>query len=287
MQEIIAWLRGVEHRAAGLYDAIADGLSDDPRIQRFFRRLAEDEAWHFHLMGSAAESIREHRLVLPAGIRLDEQTRGNVETPLGDCWARAESGAIDAKTAVESLVRAEFSEWNAVFLYVVNSLKELSKPFAQAASAIQAHERRIERFLDGLPHELRPAQHVRDLPTVWTPHYLIVDDESSLLVCLKLYFSRVGVVDTAANGKEALGKAGSRHYDVIISDIQMPVMDGLAFFRAAVSADPDVSKRFIFCSGAIGERERAFFREHGLAYFDKPVSVFALRDTAERMLRKA
>ena len=40
------------------------------------------------------------------------------------------------------------------------------------------------------------------------------------------------VVDTAENGKEAVAKASAKRYDVILMDIQMPVMNGYEATRA-------------------------------------------------------
>mmetsp|Transcript_15919 Transcript_15919/g.24586 ORF Transcript_15919/g.24586 Transcript_15919/m.24586 type:complete len:89 (+) Transcript_15919:2182-2448(+) len=37
---------------------------------------------------------------------------------------------------------------------------------------------------------------------------------------------KIGVVDTAHNGQEAVDKCGAKEYDLIITDLGMPVMDG-------------------------------------------------------------
>lgn len=57
---------------------------------------------------------------------------------------------------------------------------------------------------------------------------LIVDDEISLLKMMKQALSRKGfIVETAASGKEALQKFESDIYDLVITDICMPDIDGL------------------------------------------------------------
>lgn len=57
---------------------------------------------------------------------------------------------------------------------------------------------------------------------------LIVDDEDRIRRLLRMYLEREGyVIDEAENGQEAVEKALSTEYHVIILDIMMPVMDGL------------------------------------------------------------
>ncbi|MFA5236909.1 MAG: response regulator [Methanoregula sp.] len=69
---------------------------------------------------------------------------------------------------------------------------------------------------------------------------LYVDDEPALLDLGKIFLERAGdiQVDTALSAPEALIKIQSTSYDVIISDYQMPVMDGLAFLRRIRSEYP-------------------------------------------------
>ena len=62
---------------------------------------------------------------------------------------------------------------------------------------------------------------------------LIVDDSTENRLLLKVFLKAQPVrVDEAGDGAEAVGQAASTHYDLILMDIQMPVMDGLAATRA-------------------------------------------------------
>jgi two-component system chemotaxis response regulator CheY len=64
---------------------------------------------------------------------------------------------------------------------------------------------------------------------------MLVDDSTTMLMSLKTVLTRAGfVVETAAHGREALDRitAGLRP-DLIISDVNMPTMNGITFAREA------------------------------------------------------
>lgn len=63
-------------------------------------------------------------------------------------------------------------------------------------------------------------------------HLLIVDDETEICDALARHFKFLGYeVDMAGNGREALDKLAARKFDVVISDIVMPVMNGVDLLR--------------------------------------------------------
>jgi PAS domain S-box-containing protein len=64
-------------------------------------------------------------------------------------------------------------------------------------------------------------------------HILYVDDEQGLLELGKLYLEEGGFsVDCEVSGKVALDRIASGHYNAIISDYQMPVMNGIELLKA-------------------------------------------------------
>lgn len=61
---------------------------------------------------------------------------------------------------------------------------------------------------------------------------LIVDDSASLRQVVKITLQGAGYeVMDAANGQEALGMLDGRKVHLIVSDVNMPVMDGISFVR--------------------------------------------------------
>lgn len=61
---------------------------------------------------------------------------------------------------------------------------------------------------------------------------LTVDDSGSMRAMVAHALSEAGhTVEEAENGQEGLDKAKSAAFDLVISDVNMPVMDGLTFIK--------------------------------------------------------
>ncbi|HVO24852.1 MAG TPA: sigma-54 dependent transcriptional regulator [Candidatus Margulisiibacteriota bacterium] len=64
------------------------------------------------------------------------------------------------------------------------------------------------------------------------PRILLVEDEANMVRTLTKILERKGyVVDAAATGEAALQRFAERSYDLLITDLNMPVMDGLQLLR--------------------------------------------------------
>ncbi len=73
------------------------------------------------------------------------------------------------------------------------------------------------------------------------PAILIVDDEPSMREFLKILLEKEGFsVAAAANGAEAKGLLADRSFDLVISDIRMPDLNGLALLEHIKSNDIDI-----------------------------------------------
>ena len=78
---------------------------------------------------------------------------------------------------------------------------------------------------------------------------LIIDDEISIRESLALLFEDEGYrVFTAENGHMGLDLFFRENVDVVITDLRMPVMDGLEVMRTIHESDPDLP--MIVISGA-------------------------------------
>jgi len=96
---------------------------------------------------------------------------------------------------------------------------------------------------------------------------LYVDDEEGLLELGKLFLEKSGRigVDTMTSAIEALEKIKSRTYDAIVSDYQMPDMDGIGFLKAIRVDFPDLP--FIIFTGKGREEVVIEAFEHGADFY--------------------
>jgi CheY-like chemotaxis protein len=287
MKELVDWLRIIEEFAHGLYSRTSEFFAKDVHLSAFLDLLADDEAWHYHIMGSASDLIAEGKISVVSAIQLDPKTVGHVEKPLKDAHELLSAGTLSQRGIIESIVQAERSEWNILFLYAINTLKSSSKLFQHGASVIQSHQDRIEHFLSSHPDGLRYADAIRQLPTVWKPRFLVVDDEQPLREFLSDLLATRGVVETSHDGMDALKRTRAQFFDVIVSDIGMPKMSGLDFYREAVKEDPEVGSHFIFCSGEIASEHEQFLRERNLLYLRKPFKVNDLTESVDHLLQQS
>src|SRR5690349_20578521 len=93
---------------------------------------------------------------------------------------------------------------------------------------------------------------------------LIADDEPSIRHVLTLVLSEKGYeVRAVADGEEALKELAARSYDVVISDVRMPKLDGLALLEKAMAAAPELT--FIVMS-AYGSNDTALLAVQKGAY---------------------
>ena len=77
---------------------------------------------------------------------------------------------------------------------------------------------------------------------------LLVEDDKNLSFILKSSLEQmIGgyEIEVASNGKEGLEKLAARRFDVIVSDVEMPVMDGVTMVRQVRERYPDVAIVFI------------------------------------------
>ena len=115
---------------------------------------------------------------------------------------------------------------------------------------------------------------------------LVVEDESSLreLIANILLLDH-HEVDTVRDGAEALYRIEQRAYDLIISDLQMPNLDGPGLYTALRKRFGEALPRVIFVTGhAEADKFVPFLAETGDPVLTKPFTVEDLRTLVQWVL---
>jgi EAL domain-containing protein (putative c-di-GMP-specific phosphodiesterase class I)/CheY-like chemotaxis protein len=117
------------------------------------------------------------------------------------------------------------------------------------------------------------------------PQVLIVDDDPAVgRSCARLLSSWGYDVETFLVGPEAIQRAGEKPFDVILSDINIPGMNGLEILRTVRANDRDMP--VILMTGDPGlETARGAIEGGALSYLIKPVSGIQLREVIARAVK--
>jgi PAS domain S-box-containing protein len=101
---------------------------------------------------------------------------------------------------------------------------------------------------------------------------LVVDDEAGVRETLAEILTSSGHrVVAAASGREALERMGKERFDVILTDIRMPDLDGRALYREIERRWPERAARVVFVSGdTLTSTLRVFAEESGRPVIEKP-----------------
>jgi two-component system NtrC family sensor kinase len=117
---------------------------------------------------------------------------------------------------------------------------------------------------------------------------LVVDDEEYVREIVAAVLSEDGHhTDMARNGTEALPLLDEHTYDLIVSDLRMPDIDGPALYREVERRYPDIVKRFIFITGTTYFPEYAdFLKTTEDPVLLKTFNLIALRQAVAQVLAR-
>ena len=149
---------------------------------------------------------------------------------------------------------------------------------------MQAHKKRIKKFLESLPSDIKIPDDIYKQPRIWKEKILIVEDDMAVRELFALVLSDLGAIETANNGQEALDKVKDHFFNVVVSDIGMPVMNGVEFYQKAVETAPYIVSRFLFCSGAITPEIQTLCTQQNLGCLEKPIKLKELKQAVKEII---
>lgn len=272
MNEIIEWVIRTEETAARVYEKAAVLFSSDKDFSRFLKHLSKDEWMHYDVLCKVSSSIRDDISDLLA-ILPDEETKKTVESYFLLVEKKIDEGTFTRENMLDCIVSTEFSEYNDIFFYALNSLMSGSKESISIATKIQQHKKYIERYLHKWQEYGKYFETIRGLPDSWEVNILVVDSDRITTELLEAILRDEGKVDKAFNGGEGIQKVMAKYYDVIITEINMPGINGIEFYDNVIERYPNIKDRFLFFTASRNEAHLFFLKENNLRYFCKPTLI--------------
>ena len=163
-------------------------------------------------------------------------------------------------------------------------------PVRQKGEVTNQPTEKIEQLVEPSSAEEVPnqARHIDELIQPYQtdkPEVLIIDDNIDIRTYLRSVLSEKYNVSEAADGKVGLELARKIVPDIVLSDIMMPVMDGLAFCRQ-LKTDKAISHiPVILLTARSLDEQRAEGYEHGAdAYLSKPFSLRLLLSRIDNLI---
>jgi two-component system response regulator (stage 0 sporulation protein F) len=117
-----------------------------------------------------------------------------------------------------------------------------------------------------------------------TAMILVVDDEENTREGLSKILAKEGyTVEMAANGKEAMSLLKRQGFDLVITDMRMPMMDGLEVLREIKKMDEDIGVIMITAFGEVESYLEAM-NMGAFEYINKPIRVNELKRVITKVL---
>ena len=103
---------------------------------------------------------------------------------------------------------------------------------------------------------------------------LVVDDSPSIRSLLKVYFTERGfMVDESSGGRSGLEKARQKNYDLIVTDQNMPGMEGLSLVKSLRELPACKKTPILVLTTETADELKASFKEAGASgWMSKPFS---------------
>jgi len=279
-KDIVEWLVAIEARAARLYGRLSEAFAGDAGLKDLLTELGRDEDEHHAVLKNVFERIGE------AGFAPLIRIGGEAKKETEERFRRVEEGltkGLSKDDALDFIVDIEFSEFNSLFLYAAAAIDR--SEFVPAVIHIRRHKKRVENFLllRGLTGRL---EKIKRLPELWREKILIIDDEDMIAHAIQSVFENECLVANAKDGTEALRMVGETYYSVIITDIGMPVMSGIEFYKRASAVFPSIRDRIVFFTGLADDKTLSFLHENNLSYIIKPVGIREIKKAVMDVLSR-
>jgi CheY-like chemotaxis protein len=285
VNDIIGWLIDVELSAHKVYSEGISYFIDNPNLSKFLHIMSEDETFHYQVMKNLDDLSSNGKIEFTPVIKLDDSIKSKVKHPFDVCSEKLNKKSLTENDMYDCLVNAEFSEWNDIFIYVINSLSKQKLALQAIPSKMQKHLAKLEYFFNSDDKLKIYFRGLKDIPKIWNFKILIIDDEKPIRDLLMALFKlKYYSIEFAENGDDAFKLCENNYYDVMICDINMPLMNGIEFYNKIKTLEYFDSESIIFVSGNL--EFNSFLKDHNLKFILKPFYIQTMLDEVDKIITK-
>jgi LmbE family N-acetylglucosaminyl deacetylase len=117
-----------------------------------------------------------------------------------------------------------------------------------------------------------------------TAQILLVEDDEILAGVVQELLGEIGAVDWTAEAEAAVERVGTHRYDLVVSDIQLPGMNGIDFVRTLTERQPELATLILSAAASFDSAVQAL-RAGADDYMAKPVDPVELLAKARELIQ--
>jgi CheY-like chemotaxis protein len=262
----------VETKVATMYSDAATAFSDDESFSNFLSQLAKEEEDHIKLLQESMASLSNENMD-KACFYFDVDFRHKIEAPILRAQLLQERGELTKWEMIDVIADVEFSEWNEIFIYTMDTTKILNEDFQKAVSDVEKHRLQVQDYISNFPGGESLLQKVKRLRSGWNKRILIVENNLAIARMLEALTMLDAEVIIAKDGEEGISLVRKNHFDLIITDAEIPRINGIEMYKKAVTIDPKLRNRFIFFTGTENSEYLSFIETSNIKMLRKPSPV--------------
>jgi len=284
MNEVVSWLIGVEETAADLYEKTAKVFHEDKDFSDFLSHLSEEEKEHVKVLENARDAVSEEN-IKHASFYFDDEFRAKIETPFVRAENLHQNAALTKSAMIDIIVDAEFSEWNEVLIYIIDTLNVSKEEATKIISDVEQHRINVQNYISSLPDGDSFIQRARKLTKTISKRILIVEENPAVARMLEALVAGETEVFIAYDGQEGIDYISQKHFDLVVSEVDLREMTGIEMYRKALEIDPSLSGKFFFFTSTENSEYLDFLRSSNISFLPKPSPVRLLNEMIHDLLK--
>lgn len=286
MNDIVNWIITIEEMAAKLYADAAIQFSSDLSFSEFLSKMAQEERQHELLLKEALTCIPPGKMK-ENSFYFDNDFCQRIEAPFRHAQSLLEKDALTQAIMIETIVEAEFSEWNEIFLYTVDTLRVTNDKFIKAVTDIDHHRMNVQDYISRLPENEHFIQKIRRLAKGQGVRVLIIEENLAIARMLEALITTEAEVIIARDGEDGISHIRQRKFDLIIADPEVPKLNGIEIYKQALVVDSSLRHCFIMFTGTDNQDLINFIKEAQITTISKPSPVKEIYHSITKIIEES